>query len=565
MPPVRGSTLARTVVAFGPVLAALASADAARAQNVALQWNFNDDTVSVTSPPPSINLTNGIPAASLLGGVTASFAAGSPLDPATPNTAWNTTAYPAQGAASGTAGVRFNTPTTSAAGGFDNIVIRFDQRNSGTASRFFELQYTLNGTDWVTSRVYPTTLNDTFFTRTLDLSQIPGAANNPNLAFRTRSVFAPGTSQYAATTGTDTYGTTGTVRFDLVTVSRGVRWTGGTGTDIGAAANWQGGTTPGSGDTVLFGASANTTVNVPAARTLGQVVFRSDAPAYTFSGTSTLTASVGLVNNSTATQTFTAPFALSGQRTIENNGTLVFNNLTAAGNTRTLLLGTGRTAINGTYTGNDIDLTGGHTLGGVGTLLNEVQTYTAKIRGGFNDGTNNFGTLTINGGGAGIDLELYPAPGDAAPTILVQAGRTGPGTVQNSRIALVGGSGTDLELNGAGQGSNTFKVEVIGPNLVLGETYTMTILTTDSTGSIEFDNNPSPDGFVFPATSYQIVSSDFASVTNAELRVADVGGGSTLVLTFTPVPEPATVLGIAVAALGGTAAVRRRFAKAPAA
>jgi hypothetical protein len=538
---------------------AAAPAPARGQANIAVLWDFNGSTTN-----PSINNATGTAAAALLGGATATFDVGDgSTDPAAAgsNFAWNTTDYPAEGTGSGTAGVRFNTPTTSASGGFDNVVIRFDQRNSATAARHFLLEYTLNGTDWLpagpNNGVYETTLNDVFFTRTLDLSGVAAAANNANLAFRTRAVFDPATGTgYAPTTGTSAYATTGTARFDMVTVTRGVRWVGGSGTGAEVPANWQGGAPPGAADTVLLGASANTAITVPAAPvTVGQLVFRADAPSYTISGTGPLMLAAGIANDSPNRQTVAVPVTFTGTQTVRNNGTLVFNGaVTVANNGNLNLAGTGLTAINGTYTGNDVNVTAGHTLAGIGTITNEVQIYTGKIRGGVTDGTNNFGTLTVN---VAADLELYAAPGNRAPAFVIEATRTGPGTVNNSRIALVGGTGTDLELNDAGVGTNRLRFEVVATNLVVGETYTMTILTTDSIGSIEFNNAASPDGFVFPAGSYDLVASNYA-VQNPEVRVVDVAGASTLVVTFTPVPEPATVLAVAAAGLAAAGLTRRR-------
>jgi hypothetical protein len=195
-------------------------------------------------------------------------------------------------------------------------------------------------------------------------------------------------------------------------------------------------------------------------------------------------------------------------------------------------------------------------LAGIGTIQNEIHMYGGTIRGGFADGTNDLGTLTIAPPGGSGDLELYAAPGNRAPTFQVAAARTGPNAANNSLIALVGGGSTDLELNDAGVGANLLRFQLLAPTLQLGETYALTILTTDSTGSIEFNNTGQADGFVFPGTSYELVSPDFPGFSNVEIRVANTPN-STLVLTFTPVPEPTTVLGVAAAGLVGLRRLRR--------
>jgi hypothetical protein len=547
-------------------LAWVGSATPALAQaNIAVQYAFQDAGGTGTTVPTINNstVTLDATAAATLGGTMAAFnAIAGSTDPSTANQVWETTSYPAAGTGSGTAGVRFRLPTTSAGGGFDNLFVRYDQRHSDMASQFTRFEYTTDGTTFVPLTTYQTTLNNVFFTRTHDLSGIAAANNNANFAIRVVSVFDPTAGNYTPTSAPGiTYDPAGMIQYDMVTVSRGVNWVGGSGTGIGTAANYQGGVAPTATDTVAFGASANTTVNVDANTTLGQLAFKAGAPAYTFAaGGGTLTLNAGLLNNSTAIQTINAPVVFPAARALGNNGTLVFGgSLTMTGNTNLQLTGPGTTAINGTYTGNDINLTGGHTLGGIGTISNEVQTFSGKIRGGVSDGTNNFGTLTVSVAG---DLELYLAPGNRAPALVVEATRTGVGTANNSRIALVGGTGTDLELNNAAVGGpNRFNIELLATNLTVGETYALTILTTDSTGSIEFEGAQQPNGAIIDAASYSLISPNYA-FTGVQLQVVDVAAGSTLVLSFTPVPEPTGVLFTCAAAAAGAAWLRRRRAKA---
>ncbi|MCU0788334.1 MAG: immunoglobulin domain-containing protein, partial [Verrucomicrobia bacterium] len=180
--------------------------------DVIAQWDFNDGTLS-----PSI----GSGTAGYTGGATANpggeFAGGSSTDPTLgTNQAWNTSTYPAQGTANKTAGVRFAVSTL----GKEQISIAWDVRASNTGSKYTRLQYTTNGTTYFDFPV--TVVNPTSFgRRTNDLSSIAGVSDNPAFAFRIVAEFEStainsGSAIYAGA-GT-TYGTSGTLRYDMMTV-----------------------------------------------------------------------------------------------------------------------------------------------------------------------------------------------------------------------------------------------------------------------------------------------------------------------------------------------------------
>ena len=191
--------------------------------DIITQWNFNGPSAAevpggVTSPTASI----GAGFASLVGGVTAAgfssgTANGGSSDPApTGNFGWQTTTYAAQGTANRSSGVRFNVSTV----GRQDIVVSYDLRHSNTSSRYEQFQYSLNGTDFVDSTSFDGNAGDTWFkNRTVDLTAVAGVNNNANFAFRVVSAFAPSTSAYEASTLGNTYATTGTWRFDMVTVT----------------------------------------------------------------------------------------------------------------------------------------------------------------------------------------------------------------------------------------------------------------------------------------------------------------------------------------------------------
>lgn len=175
------------------------------AQAVTLtQWDFNASNVLAST---------GSGTASLIGGTTATFASGSGSSDsaaAASNKAWNTTNYAAVSAGDKTRGVEFEISTL----GFEDIVFSYDSKHSGSASKNEQVQYSVNGGAFVDSTVF--TSVDTNFSnlRMVDLSGVTATDNIASLRLRVVSTFATPTS-YVGTTST--YGTSGTMRFDMVT------------------------------------------------------------------------------------------------------------------------------------------------------------------------------------------------------------------------------------------------------------------------------------------------------------------------------------------------------------
>jgi|GEM_PF-953449 len=218
-------------------------------QQVITQWTFEGDVITPST---------GQGTASLTGGTTATFATGNP------GRAWNTTTYPAQGTNSGLAGVQFLTGTT----GYEDIIISFDHRASGTASRWSQLMYTLDGgSTWQIFEDNQGGLSphDTFYSFEFDLSAIGGANDNPGFGVRIVSIFSPFAFNQNATlsygpdeaymranadakyqptpgVGTGNYASNGTWRFDNVTIS-GTEITGGLPVKL-AITNINGGIDP---------------------------------------------------------------------------------------------------------------------------------------------------------------------------------------------------------------------------------------------------------------------------------------------------------------------------------
>lgn len=210
----RGILTMRALIALGALTVTLGLTQAQPVQLVL--WNFNDsDTTAdagVNAPHSSIQL---------IGGTTATFATGSPLDTASTNRGYNTTTYPVQGTNNLTAGIVFKTPTT----GYMNVVVSFDVRWSNTASKYLRFQYTYDGATWNNGSQLVAQSGDQWY------SQGPGsgsrfsvsfvgdtnADNNANFAFRIVTEFGP-SGQYEAARSGSSYSPSGTLRYDLVEV-----------------------------------------------------------------------------------------------------------------------------------------------------------------------------------------------------------------------------------------------------------------------------------------------------------------------------------------------------------
>jgi hypothetical protein len=199
------------------ILGALTFA-AAQAQMFVAAWNFNSAVPDGNTGTGSLSPHIGQGSLSLLGGVNSSFATGAgSSDPApSDNSALNLASFAPQGTQNGLRGLEFQVDTT----GWGDISIQWDQRFSGTASRFAELQYSVNGTDFIplTTYEYTGAANNWVNGWTANLSGIDGVSDNPAFAFRIVSVFDPMLGDvYSPVSGS--YSTAGTWRFDSVNVS----------------------------------------------------------------------------------------------------------------------------------------------------------------------------------------------------------------------------------------------------------------------------------------------------------------------------------------------------------
>ena len=172
-------------VATAGAIASIAIVASASAQGVIAQWNF---TGNVSTP------SAGTGVASVLGGTTASFATGAS---GTGDVGWNTTGYPAQGQGSGTAGASFAASTLGMGPSDNAISFTFDLRTSNTASRWYRVDYTVNGgSSWTLGTATQlgapgASAGDIWFLGNSFLVTDAAALNNALFAVRVVSVFSP--------------------------------------------------------------------------------------------------------------------------------------------------------------------------------------------------------------------------------------------------------------------------------------------------------------------------------------------------------------------------------------
>ena len=311
-----------------------------------------------------------------------------------------------------------------------------------------------------------------------------------------------------------------------------------------------------------FNFAASTTLNLNGTGAGGIGAFRLTAQSAT-SPTTTFSNPVNLqsdslftqVNGTTGTSQLTSRMSCPGVGglTKNGNGTMI---LTAANNTysggTTISAGTlrvtGQTGTNsGTGTGIVTVNTGG-TLDGTGRVGGGVAVNNS---GTLAPGVAAAGTLTV-GGNAVLNTGGKLAVGAAA------AGTNSSVTVEGSTTTFDFKNGSILDLALLSGFTNT-----------AGASYTIIAMPTGGGANVLLNGNITTDGQelgkfiqgtgpVGPGTVV-INPSGFTLTTGDTFTLSRTGDA--VVLTFTPVPEPVTVLGLAAGALGLGGLVRRQLRK----
>ncbi|MEJ5170292.1 MAG: PEP-CTERM sorting domain-containing protein [Fimbriimonadales bacterium] len=224
---------------FGVTLAFAASLSSA---TILAKWDFNSYPSDGSSTTGTLTPVVGWGYASRVGSVTSTYARGAndnvamgygempnvlidPEDAVNNNSGWNLSNFAAQGVGSGTRGAEFLVSTA----GYTDIRVSFAMRLSNTASRYWRLDYTLDGSSWLTKEYFDHNFcylwgadKTPWYDHFVDFTQIEGAANNPNFGIRILAVFQDeatgvGDALYIAHSPGSSYTTGGTGRFDLVT------------------------------------------------------------------------------------------------------------------------------------------------------------------------------------------------------------------------------------------------------------------------------------------------------------------------------------------------------------
>lgn len=196
---------------------ALAATFAIPAQAVVLtQWTFNTEPSDNLATTGTLAPAAGLGSASALGTSSAYFSGGGSTDPDTSanDSGWSLAGFAAQSTGNLTRGAQFLVSTA----GFRDVVFSYDVRHSATAANTEVVQITLDGSSWANVATFTLDAANTWATRSVDLTGVAGVADNASFGLRVLAGFGNATS-YVATVAGSSYGTAGTWRFDMVTVS----------------------------------------------------------------------------------------------------------------------------------------------------------------------------------------------------------------------------------------------------------------------------------------------------------------------------------------------------------
>jgi autotransporter-associated beta strand protein len=354
----------------------------------------------------------------------------------------------------------------------------------------------------------------TLQTRTTIVAGQAGATGSLTIADGTTwnnlgDVYLGGTASAAGGIGTLTV--SGETAPGIATIGGTLKiWNSASGVSVGGVTLGSGTLTVGG---LTNGPGSNPTVNLNAATS--QLVVNG-AFNSTFSGTITGPGAVQKLGGGTFTlagaNTYTGGTTITG-------GTLQVNN----------------TAGSGTGSG-AVDVNGG-TLAGTGTVGGQTNLNNGgTVQGGTGGSATAANTLTLNG------LQL-----DGANTIRVVVGDSVPGNlVANPQASRLNLGGAALSRNTVGVSTDLTTLQLANDgSLDFGQSYTVTVATYGSLTDLTSANFAlAAEGFVFSGTP-----------------VFDLGP-TALTVTFTPVPEPATVLAVAAAGLAAVGLKRRRRAVA---
>jgi fibronectin-binding autotransporter adhesin len=274
-------------------------------------------------------------------------------------------------------------------------------------------------------------------------------------------------------------------------------WVGNASVNWNTGANWLAGTVPATGDTIVFalpGTSGTSLTDNISALTVGGsntdgIDFNLNSAAYTIAQSSATIAlassgtGIGINDLSLGTQTISVPLTFSTSQTVNvgsADGTLVLNGITGSTNTLTKT-GSGLLSLNATTSFSNLTITGG-----------------TVAAGGENNLGGGSGIITLDGG----TLRLSFGNNNFAYNITghtIKLGDSGVGT--GGTIDTGGGGGQTISTVISNNGGTNSLTKTGTGVLFLGATNTYTGATIINQGTLEIDNNGSPNGSINSAST----------------------------------------------------------------
>ena len=224
------------------ILLSTAVIQMAVAQTTISQFDFNSSPPDNSTSTGTLSPAVGTGTITTIGGTSSRYYSGSPDDPAEAggdNSGLSLASWASPETGNGLAGLQVAASTV----GFSDITLSLDFRQSSTASRYFQLQVSADGTTFQNVSGGTTSIgtigsgnSGTTFTSAGLYSNISASGdfvesiryalpagsvyeNNPDFAFRWVAVFDPANgTNYTASDSSSDYGTTGTGRFDMVSI-----------------------------------------------------------------------------------------------------------------------------------------------------------------------------------------------------------------------------------------------------------------------------------------------------------------------------------------------------------
>lgn len=213
-------------------LAILFAAGAIARADVITQWDFNspffdsDPATGQFEPASGTGFAEAVSVtaefSSVAGGQTSDGNSGD-------NTQLRLASFPAQGTLNKGAGIKIFASTA----GYENIRLTWDHYNSGSASRYWRVQYTVDGFTWLDHEVMTSTRASAWqLDRSVSFQGLPGVDHNPSFGLRLVSEFESsavggGLDEYLPVSG-ENYSRAGTVWLDMVTLHGDPIWDGNT-------------------------------------------------------------------------------------------------------------------------------------------------------------------------------------------------------------------------------------------------------------------------------------------------------------------------------------------------